>query len=400
MSRAREYWYNGPPSDCFKMLNVLQVLAGNVQTVDHLEPNYFYSIMQFLLIYAYGMTILKTVHEFIVKPDSLVSIWCGLMTLAFSRCLINGYLLKRYNSLIKDVLHFICNNPANHVERIKFRSKVLILIRIMLVIVFTNQIIMLVPSEQRDRWFSFPSLSFVIGHTFEVIMFFVYTATLSIIGGLKYWSCAATVTSVVMGLKVELIILVQQYEEILKNVQTKYEAGLGNGSEFWNDLTADIYKIFKKHQAITGNIQLIRPLLEAGFFVLYYCFLLTIGALLYVVMEGGISASSSIIALGGIGGLFECYWWTSMVDSMQETNELFGDCNFQLLANIGYDQQHRAEIKELQKSLMIFWITTSNPPPIKCMGMVSISILSVVNLVNNSYSMLTFLIEMGSKRNV
>lgn len=65
--------------------------------------------------------------------------------------------------------------------------------------------------------------------------------------------------------------------------------------------------------------KLIRPLLEAGFFVLYYCFLLAVGSLLYVVMEGGISASSSIIALGGVGGLIECYWWTSMVDSMQET---------------------------------------------------------------------------------
>ncbi|KXJ81660.1 hypothetical protein RP20_CCG017530 [Aedes albopictus] len=381
------------------MLNFLQLLAGNIQFVEHWWSKDFYWIFKILLLYAYVVTIIKTVFEFIVMPGSLVSIWCGLMTLAFTRCLINGYLLQRYNPLVKDVLDYVSKKPP-HSERLRFRSKVLMIIQIMLTIVFINQIIMLIPSEQRDRWFSFPSLSSVIGHKLEAILFFIYTATLSIIGGLKYWSCAATVTTMVMGLKVELTILVQEYEDILRNVQTGYNVALGDRKAFLNDLTADIYDIFRKHQEITEKTKLIRPLLEAGFFVLYYCFLLAVGSLLYVVMEGGISASSSIIALGGVGGLIECYWWTSMVDSMQETNEKFGDCNFELLANLGCDVHHRSEISKLRNNLMIFWINTCTAQPIKCMGMVSISVLSVVNLVNNSYSMLTFLIEMGSKRNV
>lgn len=68
---------------------------------------------------------------------------------------------------------------------------------------------------------------------------------------------------------------------------------------------------------------------------------------------------------------------------------------FDLSAGIPYARENHRKYVGMRTSLMIIWINARHNPAIDCVGIFTVSTAIFVQMLNTSYSVLMFLINMG-----
>ncbi|XP_021709296.1 uncharacterized protein LOC23687767 isoform X2 [Aedes aegypti] len=104
-------------------------------------------------------------------------------------------------------------------------------------------------------------------------------------------------------------------------------------------------------------------------------------------------AGSAMILMALTAYFAKCYFWCWVISSFQEVNELIALNIMQLITAIPHPAEHHLKYIELRTMLMIMMIRTQSSAQFSCGGLSIISVELFGNLLNVSYSVITFLLN-------
>lgn len=146
---------------------------------------------------------------------------------------------------------------------------------------------------------------------------------------------------------------------------------------------------------------------------IHYCAVILVGVSIYLLLLEDAMTGRLIIVLAIVSFLLECYWWCSIAESFQSVVStclmyIFGLYQFflpqntaleehilDLMVMIPYEADHRNDYIQLRTTLMIFKINIRNSARFSCAGIFQLSRESFVQIVQRSYALFTFLLNVG-----
>ncbi|XP_029709146.2 uncharacterized protein LOC115255306 [Aedes albopictus] len=131
-----------------------------------------------------------------------------------------------------------------------------------------------------------------------------------------------------------------------------------------------------------------------AFLLTHYYSLLNIGALVYMWHTMGFNGFSMVYLLTFIALLFEYYIWCRLVDSFQDVADSIGQLVYEICVYMPHSPDHHSEYRQLRTSLIIIWINNAKAYTVSCYGLLKVSTLAFVDMVDITYTVLMFLINM------
>ncbi|EAT47251.2 AAEL001617-PA [Aedes aegypti] len=379
------------------MLNVLLLCAG-IRTqlaVDWTWERPVRYLVHLISAYHSVVMILQAAHVVAERNDVMDTAFCLIKIVGMGSAYIKILLLTYHADSVDKVEHFIRSRPMSSGEdqydstvRGKFLRSTLVMIRWVLGVLIVDEILFAFPNSQRNKLFKLPPAMSSLGTGITGwLANFLFVNWMPLIWLSKYLCCTTKLGVLLMGLRVEFKILTHKLEQITR--QAKSIESVEDHCKFLKkELEVFLYKqaeLRRIDSSFVGN----------GIFMIYYYALFFIGTMLYVTHHQGFEFYSLTFASSVVVTLLECYWWCQLVDSFQDDAESMGNELYDICAGIPYARQSHRTYVEMRTSLMIIWINARHSLAIDCVGIFSISTAIFVQMLNTSYSVLMFLINMG-----
>ncbi|XP_029736364.2 uncharacterized protein LOC109402753 [Aedes albopictus] len=133
---------------------------------------------------------------------------------------------------------------------------------------------------------------------------------------------------------------------------------------------------------------------------IHYCAVILVGVSIYLLLLEDAMAGRLIIVLAIVSFLLECYWWCSIAESFQSVNTALEEHILDLMVMIPYEADHHNDYIQLRTTLMIFKINIRNSARFNCAGIFQLSRESFVQIVQRSYALFTFLLNVGFSKSI
>ncbi|XP_062716501.1 uncharacterized protein LOC109411416 isoform X2 [Aedes albopictus] len=360
-SKFGQVWSTNEGSDCFYALDVLLHLAG---VPNELTSKWRWeSTVRYFLhaLYAFQTVIAFLQTKHVIERDNVFDLFVEVMKWTFFIvAYFKMFIMIRLGRSVAAVRKFIAGKEMqsgdaafDELQRMKFKRSALFLLRILFVLMVMDAIFLSVPS----------------GAT--AIVFFVPP---------EMKSAGPTATA-------NIKILANRYVKILdKSFDTEHHL---------EQLDREVRSAVDQQMEYWRHLHILRNLVEKTFFLVHYYAIFSIGGFYYITQNIGVNAFSALLMATTPIFLVEYYLWCNLVESIQNEAETIGDVMYELCAKMPYNREKHSAYVRLKSNKLILWINSCNIRAMKCLGLFDISTLAFVDLVNVSYSVLMFLINMS-----
>nr|XP_029732144.1 uncharacterized protein LOC109414917 [Aedes albopictus] len=210
-----------------------------------------------------------------------------------------------------------------------------------------------------------------------------------------------------LGMRVKLNIVAHRYRQILKQESLDQEQrfdrmneeirkALIQQTECWRYQYAFLTECFDNSSVLYfRHLSILKDIVGKAFIPVHYYSLYCIGSLLYVSRDMGVNATSGVLVASVCFLLLEYYVTCRLIDSLRDVTDSIGYTMFELCARIPYTRKSHQKFVQMKRALIITWINTSNVSFANCFQLFNISTSAFVGMLNITYSVFTFLINVG-----
>ncbi|XP_019540477.2 uncharacterized protein LOC109411416 isoform X1 [Aedes albopictus] len=394
-SKFGQVWSTNEGSDCFYALDVLLHLAG---VPNELTSKWRWeSTVRYFLhaLYAFQTVIAFLQTKHVIERDNVFDLFVEVMKWTFFIvAYFKMFIMIRLGRSVAAVRKFIAGKEMqsgdaafDELQRMKFKRSALFLLRILFVLMVMDAIFLSVPSGATAIVFFVPPEMKSAGPTATVIIHFFGISLMPFLILCKFSCNMATVGMLLMGMQANIKILANRYVKILdKSFDTEHHL---------EQLDREVRSAVDQQMEYWRHLHILRNLVEKTFFLVHYYAIFSIGGFYYITQNIGVNAFSALLMATTPIFLVEYYLWCNLVESIQNEAETIGDVMYELCAKMPYNREKHSAYVRLKSNKLILWINSCNIRAMKCLGLFDISTLAFVDLVNVSYSVLMFLINMS-----
>ncbi|KAL1401349.1 hypothetical protein pipiens_006675 [Culex pipiens pipiens] len=161
----------------------------------------------------------------------------------------------------------------------------------------------------------------------------------------------------------------------------------------WEDLPDgyDSFWLLDIYLAVAGKS--LKSLVEPLFFFIYYASLIIVGTVFVVILREPFSFITLVVLSSTTISALECYCLCYLLDSFKDINETITDHAFCLCSQLPHSGDHHADYVDVRATLMVVGYFCRHGMSFQCAGIGDISSVVFADLVNISYSVLTFLLN-------
>ncbi|EJY57555.1 AAEL017347-PA [Aedes aegypti] len=400
-------WHDEAGDDYFRLLDYVAVFAGTrFVPKNHNQKRMlpFWKVYRWMCYYHSIYLIMNAFAHLDRRNNFSEFSWFVMIALEVVMGHVKDLIVARNSEKIQDAQNFI-NKRMTIVSdevfepgtRKTFFRKVQIMCGATGMVALNMILMMTIPNKQIDELFALPSWI-----AFSSVLSYIFKFTIS-----PPWPCkiicgTVLLTSILEGFKTELLVFANDLGNTVDRARpTVFQQFPDSETYQRKDSEEVVFKNLQQHipQKIMRHIELLekiqdfKPLVELFFFVLYFHAMALIGTYIFVILQTDFSIGSAMILMALTAYFAKCYFWCWVISSFQEVNELIALNIMQLITAIPHPAEHHLKYIELRTMLMIMMIRTQSSAQFSCGGLSIISVELFGNLLNVSYSVITFLLN-------
>ncbi|XP_039453496.1 uncharacterized protein LOC120432369 [Culex pipiens pallens] len=158
-------------------------------------------------------------------------------------------------------------------------------------------------------------------------------------------------------------------------------------------MRTELQILLQYYGCLTNFMVTLQPIYEKLFFIIYYQSLVVAGTVSYVIIREEFDLCSVAIILCTSISILECYWWCHLVDTFKELNETIAGSLLGQCCQLPYSADRHSEYLQMRSTFMIVANISRHSVAFSCWGVFEISTAVFAKLLNISYSVLMFLIN-------
>nr|XP_029717259.1 uncharacterized protein LOC109422894 [Aedes albopictus] len=340
------------------------------------------------------------VEKMIEKADAVAVIWCGIVMTVGLTNLITELILRKSCGAILQVRKFIevgskatGDHEYDSSKRKSFYRTTQVTALIVISMITIDEILSPVVAMYEDRYFGLPRYFSVSSSIVNVFTRLIYLILFLPLWVSKVFSAVVEITALVAGCRAELQIFTRGFEEFLEN--TKKKVLTQPRYRFWTDCGTLMRFQVEQHISHMETQRTVDELLSKFFIVTYYRDVVVIGSLIFIVLYEGVSARSVLMVLSLSTFLVESWWWSMLAEFSSGINTTMQEHMDDLLVAIPYSKEHHSDYRQLRTTVMIMKMITHRKLNIKYAGVFQVNVEAFSRLVDISYSLLAFLLNVG-----
>nr|NP_001345702.1 odorant receptor 90 [Aedes aegypti] len=384
----------------FHLAEVIMVVGGSFYSgLTTYWPRSLYYFSQILATYHVTIIISCLVESLYPTMDSGSALWFTLLLIFLFSGFIREYFVRKNILHITEVKHFLNHSQITSqdneydasVRRNLYRNiRITCVGHLALVIIsqFSAPILML----QQNKYYRIPHVFQSMGPTFAIVMQFCYIMTVFPLWINKVFGPTILVTAIMLGLEKEYGIVARGLGNFVDHKKSDVR---GNNKMFWRLLDQQLRFQIDQHLLLTKNLMKLQLVISNLYFAIHYCAVLLIGVSIYLFLLEDSLAGRLIIVLAIVSFSFECYWWCNIAESFQIMNTALEEHILDLMVMVPYHVDHHSDYIQLRTTLMIFKINIRNSARFSCGGIFQLSKESFVQIVQRSYTLFAFLVNIG-----
>nr|XP_029708445.1 uncharacterized protein LOC109417564 [Aedes albopictus] len=253
--------------------------------------------------------------------------------------------------------------------------------RAMFAFIAVEMLLLSIPNRTMASMFQMPSW----GASTFLYYFFVSTLPLGLLP--RLWSHLSYIGILVMGMRMKLGMLVHRYRLMMKVSNLDL-------NQYFGDMNRNLREAIAQQLYFLRQFHILANAIGKAFLLIHYYSIFSIGTIMFMGKHMGVNVFSAAFVVMSLALLLEYYVWCYIVQSIKEMATSIGDLIYEICASIPYSQSLHSEYVQLRTSLIIIWINNRNGYTVSCFGILRLSILAFVNLLDVAYTVLMFLINM------
>ncbi|EJY57362.1 AAEL017065-PA [Aedes aegypti] len=391
-------WYYESNTDVFYYVNFISMISGIHYKSQTKWKQLAWKVYHNFAITHFLIPFLSAVEIVIRHRDAIAVIWCGIVFfIGLAGCAHKHILCGSYKTIL-EVRKFIKSGTSStsdpEFDCAKRRTFFRVTQTISLVVIFIiimDELLSPAVVLHDDRYFNLPTFLCVSNLTANRLLRCVYLVIFIPIWVSKAYVALVETTALVAGCRSELTIFAKAFEEFLNDTIMNVETE--SHDVFWESFKVNLRYQVKHHISHIENQCRVNKLLSEFFMVTYYRDVIVIGAMIFIIFLDGLSARSAVIVLSFYAFFAECWWWSILSEFSENINSSIEEHLIDLLIAIPYSRPYHSDYQQTRTTLLIMKIITSDCTSVKYAGVFDVNIQVFSQLVNISYSLLTFLLQ-------
>ncbi|EJY57361.1 AAEL017296-PA [Aedes aegypti] len=390
----------GFEDDPFAFVDIISIIGGIYYKSENAWKQRVWKIYRIFASIHFLIPLLYSIENVLKDTDIVSLIWCGIVICVGLSICVNEIILRRSYKTLLEIRKFI-NDKSNATSEPQFDSSIRnvfsqisqIASLTVIAMIIVDEILSPVVAMHEDRYFGLPRFLSTSSSIANGMTRFVYLVVFIPIWISKVFNATVEITALIVGCRSELKIFTKGFEEFLDD--TREQADTLPREVFWKFFKIKLRFQIELHVSLVNTQRMVNELLSQFFMVTYYRDVIVIGSMIFIILSEGFSARSGVIVLSILTFFAEC-WWLSMLseffdDSTETIEELMDD----LMVTIPYSKENHSDYQQLRTTLTVIKMNAHECTSVKYAGVFFISIETFSQLVDISYSVLTFLLNIG-----
>ncbi|XP_050080926.1 uncharacterized protein LOC126568485 [Anopheles maculipalpis] len=202
------------------------------------------------------------------------------------------------------------------------------------------------------------------------------------------------------GFRLEMELLVRSFQQLEETQQLNYEmiCTMEHQDEknYWNKLQAELTIRIKRHVELLENLRIFRSIVAPFAFLQYYCTFGLIADSFFVVSFEGFTGYSMAYVLFASFLILESLLLCRGVEDLNDLNRQIGTIlyNFDWPRRLRFSIRYRAEYRNVRRTILLVILQSQQSLRFSYGAHGEISMHSFAELMQKSYSMLTFMLQL------
>ncbi|XP_011493649.2 uncharacterized protein LOC23687386 [Aedes aegypti] len=310
---------------------------------------------------------------------------CSSSILASAKMLVMIHLREPLGILRNYVLDDRVNSGDkvyDEFEQRKLNQTARFMFRAMLGLLIAEMTLLSIPNQTMASMFRMPPW----GASNYLYHFFVTTLPLGLLPRLL--SHMSYVGILIMGMRMKLGMMAHRYQRMTSASDLDLD-------QYFEGVNRELRETFKQQVEFLGHFNTLAEAIGKTFLIIHYYSIFSIGTIIFMGKHMGVNVFSAAFVLMSLALLLEYYVWCYLVDSIHETAASIGDHIYEICAIMPYSREYHRKYIQLRTSFIIIWINNCNGYSVDCFGLLQLSIIAFVNLLDVAYTVLMFLINMA-----
>nr|XP_029736371.1 uncharacterized protein LOC109402784 [Aedes albopictus] len=215
----------------------------------------------------------------------------------------------------------------------------------------------------------------------------------------KAFGPTVLITAIMSSLETEYAIMVHGFESFVRSVRSGQDSIVSlnaiTGSISWNLLKENLHFHVNQHLLLTENFAKIQQVIRYLYCVIHYSSMVLVAVAIYLVLLEDTLTGMLISAVAVVFFTLECFWWCSVAEYFPSINASLEEHIANLSLAIPYHRHHHSDYIQLRTTLMVFKMNVRNSAVFSCAEMFQLSRASYLQIVQKSYALFTFMLNVG-----
>ncbi|EJY57775.1 AAEL017050-PA [Aedes aegypti] len=382
--------------DCFWLLDVLLLFGGMRSTSTSIWRSEHFIRLATNCLFAYQVIAagfqLKNVAT--DKQNDVLGIVVEMIKFTgICACCLRSSCVAYFKKSFETFKNFIIYESTNsgnivfdELERHKFQKYARLMLQAVFGLIISDTILLSIPCTATRNLIGFPVQFSVASEWASRVLQVLLVISFPLATFPKFTSSMASNVILLLGMRAKLNIVAHRYRLILNRHLLKAEHSMER-------LDLEVRAALIQQIECWRHLSIVKDTVGKTFIPAHYYSVYCIGSLLYVSQDMGINATSGVLVASVCFLLLEHYFTCRLIDSLRDVTDSIGYTIFQLCAQIPYSRKHHSKFIRMKRTLIIAWINTCNATPVNCFQLFELSTSAFVRLLNTTYSVFTFLID-------
>ncbi|EJY57912.1 AAEL017000-PA, partial [Aedes aegypti] len=374
--------------DHFRCLDLV-IIGGGIENSREPWKRFCMTLYRLLGAYQFFVAMFKFVFDLHHQEDRITLYATVLVFVGFLICFVRIFTVQHNSEAIEQCKKFVLSRRCKsgdpdfdatvHKEASRTTSH-----GVLALILFfcCNQFLIWIPCAARDRVFGIPRQFHDLGPTFTIPMQQMFIVTLAFFWDCRLFYATIMMSVLLMGLRGELSIISHGFETLISRARHVQDAKRGpspNAVQL-EYLELTLKPVLKQHIEFLKIIGLLKPFVNYAFAITYYCPMILVAVLVYMLIRDGSITNALLCASTAMSYVLECYWWCYLIDSLQDQAAKIADSVSGVIFELSHSSVDHSGYLEMRTSLMIVQIYTSTQSGwFSCAGNFPVSIEAFKN---------------------
>ncbi|EJY57513.1 AAEL017125-PA [Aedes aegypti] len=390
----------------FQLINIILIFGGiNYRNISNRWTRVLCPLSKGLAIVHSILVIMCFIENFQLR-DNHYALYFTVIQIFFVSGFIREYFMRKYSNYLDRVKKFlnseqITSNDEHHDSNIrrKFHRKTIVTSLILLANLVICELSAPILMLQENKYYRIPQLLLSVGPTWSTLIQWIYIMTIFPLWTSKAFGPTILITAIMSGLETEYTIMVHGFGSFVERVRSDLDGraifNVKDNKIFWNLLKEQINFHFDQHILLTENIMKIQLIIRYLYCAIHYSAMILVAVGIYLVLLDDTLTGGLISAMAAIFFTLECIWWCSVADAFPDINTTLEEYIADLALAIPYHRRHHSDYVQLRTTLMVFKMNARNSALFSCARIFQLSKASYLQILQKSYALFTFLLNIG-----